>query len=54
VAIKRRIEVRTHTHRVVRIYRCDAVLKGWCAKCGQEVEVTQVEPPAAHPPRKPK
>lgn len=54
MAIKRRIEIRTHTHQVVRINRGvvmeeavmkDASLKGWCARCGQEVEVVKLEKP---------
>lgn len=43
VAIKRRIEIKTLTKQVMRINRRNTVIKGWCAKCGQEVEITRIE-----------
>ncbi|MEN3330672.1 MAG: hypothetical protein V7641_37 [Blastocatellia bacterium] len=35
MTIKRRIEIKTHTHQVVRINRRNTVIKGRCATCGQ-------------------
>ena len=45
MAIKRRIEIRTQTHQVIRINRRNTVIKGWCARCGQEVEDVKFEKP---------
>lgn len=52
MAIKRRIEIKTHTHQVMRIKRRSTVLKGWCARCGQEVEVLKSEKPDLRSSRK--
>lgn len=54
MTIKRRIEIKTHTHQVVRINRRNTVIKGRCATCGQEVEVTHVEQRVQRLPREPK
>jgi hypothetical protein len=54
VTIKRRIEIKTHAHQVVRIHRRNTVIRGRCATCGQQVEVTQVEQQVQRSPRKPK
>ncbi|HKQ07705.1 MAG TPA: hypothetical protein VJ464_21440 [Blastocatellia bacterium] len=50
MAIKRRIEIKTHTHQVIKVTRRDTVVKGRCATCGQEIAV----PPVEKPPRPPR